>query len=441
LSLDWDSNNEMFAAGCANITEPEESAPNRPCNMITSSADGSRVDAYSRHSIQTSTKTLYATVSKAKFATYGEPYLYTASYDKTVRIWDFRDDSARAAEIKCIALEARVDDLDTSLFHDRVAVGTQKEGEKINVFSYRNTSNEYKITAKLSTERSNLELSLLRWGVSSSTKNLLVSGFTDPWYEKGDLKLWDLTTGDSQHISPHAQAVFDIIWHEEFPIFAAAMSTFTNSSSFAMNDPKTKTFVRIYDPLRTGHGQQALECPARDLNELAWSRCANYVAAGCTDGNAYVWDRRKGDLYLHRFQQNPTLRLNPTLYAEQDPRATPEEQQDWDSGISFTRFHPGLASSCISPLTLVTGGSDGMVKAWDIRQNPEDAMTSAKTLVDVQNPISSAAFSSFGESIVVGDDYGSISLFSVTPGYSQSRDIWKGLRTEEHSLIDPDVLE
>jgi len=110
------------------------------------------------------------------------------------------------------------------------------------------------------------------------------------------------------------------------------------------------------------------------------------VTSSGTDGSTIVWDRRFPDRVLHKLKHG-----KPLVAEAADDAGT--NCALW--AVSSDRFY--------------TGGSDGVVKIWDVRRG--DPFINDFATLDGQ--VMSAAFSPSFDSLMVGACSGSATLFST----------------------------
>jgi hypothetical protein len=118
------------------------------------------------------------------------------------------------------------------------------------------------------------------------------------------------------------------------------------------------------------------------------------IAAGCTNGRAYVWDIRQADRPLR------VLSHGPSLMPLQD--GVPHEVTD--TGVRFLSWGDNSTR-------LYSGSSDGVVKVWDVTRSHSD--THIKDLVVTDSGIMSGAFSPDFSKLVLGEVNGSVNVLEV----------------------------
>ena len=331
--------------------------------------------------------------------------LYTASYDRTVKIWDVGSDS-RPSCLQTLQHTSQVVVMSvSSAMPNLIASGSRhfclwdvRENDRpksMNLEVHRGPRQKTEI---------DLAPTNLTWGSTPETNRFLVGGMVqrDPdEYEVpsfGHLALWsiDESIPTARKLNRDSQNVFDVKWHPFLPRFAAA----TTISPNMFLPPRTRSVVSVYDIIQSG-GESLVTnqfpCPALDINEVTFCPMDhNYVTASCTDGITYVWDARNPVNVLHRLQHGDSLSpLNHEYRRE------------------FTDFGVSVALWGVSMSQFVTGGSDGVLKQWDIRLSPEDVLVS--NIASFDDGITSGAFSEDKSHLVIGDHGGGVRVLASGP--------------------------
>ena len=115
------------------------------------------------------------------------------------------------------------------------------------------------------------------------------------------------------------------------------------------------------------------------------------MTAGCTDGNAYVWDTARPDQLLHLLRHGKPVE---ELHGEREREDTGVKFTAW--GTTRNRFY--------------TGSSDGVVKVWDIGTLGKPLV---RDLLEVPAPVSFGMFSPDKSKLVIGDASGRVFLLAV----------------------------
>lgn len=414
----------VFAVGAAAHINEEDLQYNRPRNLLLGNIISNSLQELPDHRIarprphtisrgpnanqavyDACDPMVYTTVSSLQFSADGHR-LYTASHDKTVKIWDVPSSSC----IKTLHHQALVSELDVSnFFPDVCAAATKTITNSIHVyFPECDDSSDLTLSCvqfesprAQSGKRGTLFPGCLRWGRTLNTSRLLLAGFQqwgrdyDPRTEEGQICLWDVHAGLSLKVSPGVQSVFAATWHPTLDLFAIGGSAGRNRP--LTHPTTTKSVVRTWDVRSLPRSTVEYECPAMDMQDVTFNPYhPTIVTAGCTDSATYVWDFRKPDHYLHRLQHGrPLLDWDHT-----------KSQEEGDPGVMMTVW--GMEGAL-----LYTGSSDGIVKSWDIMRAPEDVHVG--DIGDLGAGVQSGAFSPDFSHLLVGDSDGGVHILSSAP--------------------------
>ncbi|KAE8367437.1 WD40-repeat-containing domain protein [Aspergillus caelatus] len=400
IVLAWSPDGTKFAAGATAQCDEHNMEYNRGNNLIlgdliTDSLEelpdhwSPRPPGFSRGTMND--HRLFMSVTACEWF---DDTLYTASYDKTVKLWRFPNH--RASCYKTLDHDSKVQVMARSnLAKNVLATGTQSVG------FWQLDESTYNVL-DLPRQRSKREIDLiptsLAWGTIPITREILIAGMS----EKGDgvthnglLAAWHIAEASSTPIqlSPNSQNIFDVKWHPCLPLFATASSA-KGGGTTLLSSKSTRSVVRLYSPLISKMRTMELECPALDINDVTFCPGnSNYVTASCTDGITYVWDTRNPDTILHKLHHGePLNQIDETL---------PREQADvgvrlalW--GNSVTQFY--------------TGASDGILKTWNVLRSPDDALV--QDVASFGEEIMSGAFSPDRSNLLIGDAAGGLHLLS-----------------------------
>ncbi|KAK2056414.1 WD repeat domain-containing protein [Colletotrichum caudatum] len=248
----------------------------------------------------------------------------------------------------------------------------------------------------------------MQWGLAPEVQHLLLVGYSprsltgddndipDVKRNTGEICLWNCLTGEKIKVSTAStQNVFEVVWHPTLPSFLVA-----TSPAGLMVDDHTMTQVRVFRPSLTSDGEtafgeiQCLDCPARDINELTIkpnSVVYSYVTAACTDGKVYVWDTARGDKPIHVLRHKKPI------------DEFSGDREEADVGVKFTAWGT-------TPDRFYTGGSDGVVKVWNVRNLQQPLV---RDLLEAPGAISCGAFSPCFSRLAIGDATGRVMLLSL----------------------------
>lgn len=419
VAVAWSPDSNVYAFGAAAHTNIEDIQYNRPCNLLLGNLTSNEIRELPDHRVDrprpetipsgpNATQAVfdacdpkvYETVTSIAFSPTGDR-MFTASHDCTVKIWDIS-----AGKHQCLSTldhEAWVTSVELSE-HRPGLFATASKCVKNAVRIYYDPADPAcyeNFSASRAEARPEWKIypECLRWGPSAYNSHLLLAGFQQ-WEQQedlvsggGQLCLWDAHAGESIKVTPSSQSVYAAAWHPTEPFFATGGATGNN----IVDKTNTKTVVRTWDFRRPKRCQVEYECPAIDMQDITFSPLnPNIVTAGCTDGISYVWDCRWPHQPLHRLKHGrPLADLDHT-----------REREEADTGVMMSLWGPGGS-------LFYTGSSDGMIKAWDVRRHPIDALISNVANFDVS--IQSGAFSPDGNNILVGDAEGGLHVLSSAP--------------------------
>ncbi|CAI4218153.1 unnamed protein product [Parascedosporium putredinis] len=231
----------------------------------------------------------------------------------------------------------------------------------------------------------------------------------------GVMRMFNFMTGNEVSLGiPMAQNVFEVMWHPTQPIFVVATSVGMNKAEhnvrtqvrvFALSD-RAGSAISALRPENNAATMsssaefygfiQILDCYSLDINELTIkpnSPECFYVTAAATDGKVYVWDTAQGNRPVHILCHGEPV---------EEYRGDRERE---DVGVKFTAWGSTVDR-------LYTGGSDGVVKIWNVRH--KDPLV--RDLLEVPGPVSAGAFSPDFTKLAIGDASGRVYLLSVSKG-------------------------
>lgn len=217
-------------------------------------------------------------------------FTFTASFDKTVKVWSVSDYGSTLDLRATWVHEDKVNFVVTSEHHDYVATAADVCNNAIRVYNFDEVDIPNTPYDTYSGERAREQAQELRrrdtwayfpatiqWGKAPIVANYLLVGYSprsitghdiDIPEEKrntGEICIWDIKDMSRVAISSaHSQNVFEVLWHPTQPFFIAATSPTGNFES------DTRTQIRLF--ARKGLGAffhlKTLDCPALDINEL-----------------------------------------------------------------------------------------------------------------------------------------------------------------------------
>ncbi|KZF20680.1 WD40 repeat-like protein [Xylona heveae TC161] len=444
----WSPHGNVFAVGATSYTDINNMQYNRKNNLLLGNIANNVLEELPDHCIDrprpesfsfgananaatynTCDSKLYMTVTAAQFSSTGRE-LYTASYDKTVKIWDVASAQCRGT----LQHDGEISLLATSRHYPGIiSTGSSVLGNSIRTYSLNHedltASGLISFGPKKTTLGNGrvLHPSCLQWGPNPWVKHLLVAGFSassqvgepdspDPLPE-GDLICYDAVADARIEVLPSKQNVFDCAWHPEMPYFAAA-----TVKGGLIAERSTRSIVKVFDPLRSNRTTIEYECPALDINDVTFCpSISNYITAGCTNGVTYVWDFRMGHKVLHQLQHGGKYR-GTTRVLDGNAKDPSEPIATLNADLSREQFDTGvrLAAWGEKGDELYTGSSDGIVKSWDIKRSSDDVFIS--DVARLQAGIMCGAFSPDYSNLLIGDASSAIHVLT-TSGLAEDNNV------------------
>jgi WD40 repeat protein len=417
----WAPDGEQFAAGAVAVDDPDSMQYNRPNNLLFgNTSHGTIHELAEHHKEREKTESgansshamfasqdpkLYTTVSSVAFSTSGR-LMYSAGYDGHIAIWHTDTESVQAILAARLNVRDQIDILAVDRSHSGVLATAAKvsNNKAIRVLTIdeenptRFEKRSYHSTKAVS--RSDLKILPTALQFEPQYGDLLLAGFGANMKETGfdvtgDLCLWDVETQQQLTIHGSSKNVFDIKFNPNRlhgPAFAAGCVANGNVNR------GVRSTVRLYD-VKTGSDKFTcpieLDCKALDMNDVVWCPHDEYlIAAGCTDGRAYVWDWRMPDEPLRVLSHSRSLM----------PLQDGVKHEVTDTGVRFLSWGQNATR-------LYSGSSDGVVKVWDVTRAEED--TFIKDLITTDSGIMSGAFSKDYSKLVVGEVNGSVNVLEV----------------------------
>ena len=296
---------------------------------------------------------------------------YTASFDKTAKVWGLEED-----KMQCLATWPHQGNVNfVAAAKDgsgRVASAADVPRDAIRVYQVDAGDIPGSPYESYSSSRNGSDSeawayypATMQWGKALGVQHLLLVGYSprgragddsDIPEEKrntGAIELYDTVHHREIPVSTARSAnVFEVAWHPTMQRFIAATSPCGLSV-----EAKVRTQIHLFERDRDAEDErycvyQTLDCWAADINELTFmpnSLLQAYVTAACTDGRVYVWDTAQGDEPIHILQHGASLEI----FDE-------EHREKLDTGVKFTAWGTTLDR-------FYTGGSDGAVNVWNVR--------------------------------------------------------------------------
>ena len=426
----WSPDGNHYAFGCSTDLDARSAQYNRRNNLLHGDFESTRLRELPDHfvnrkaalagaAISTSLDPeLYTTVTSINFDPTGD-YLYTASYDKTVKVWDVRQEVPRV--INTLQHDEAVTHLvSSSVYSGSFVTAQSSKMNSIRLYTDHALNNNamFLESGRAQTCKEDIYPSAVQLG-SGPMSQYLLAGFAsnslDPDAEDklGDICLWDLTKFKSIAIRGNGQNVFDLSWHSNSRLFAAAMKP--SHQNYVNDRFGSRSLIRLWQPLEKPSVIQEYACPAVDINEVQFHpRDENYIVASCTDGASYVWDYRMHHDILHKLQHDEPI----------DEMRSNVAREYQDTGVR-------LAVWSQDGKRLLTGASDGTIKSWNILAAPEDAFKGDVAQFD--SSVMCGSWSPNHEKLLVGLAQGAMEILTAdTPDEEDDNDDIEGLAQNTH---------
>lgn len=402
VDVDWSPDGTHFIAASTAIVNEEEDnfESNQPRNLLFGSLPTQSIRELPDHRGGMGMPDhVYQTVSAVRYAQNGRRF-FSAGFDGKLRIWDVANESS----IKCTTQLDHQKRLIVMDLADRpdtlLATGIDHGTKSICIFYAESDLSHSPFPRKpfrplsKSFEKGNFRHAptCLKFG-KSNYRDWLVAGFGSDQFD-GDLAgggctmVWRLRDGDVE-VMPFSRGqttVFDCAWAEDGRTFAIGCASASPSTADATEHSVVKLYsIADRNPVTT------LSCRAKDMNQVTIHDI--YVTASCTDGSTYVWDQRHPQRPLHTLTHGmPAIQIDEF-----------KDRELTDVGVRFIEWSD-------DPGQLYTGGSDGVLKQWDVRHSPTDALVRDVDEVGVE--IMCGKFSPDYSSLLIGDDGGGVYLYS-----------------------------
>jgi WD40 repeat protein len=164
---------------------------------------------------------------------------------------------------------------------------------------------------------------------------------------------------------------------------------------FSGAGPTARSVVRIFDPRSERIAMDmGLDSPQKDINKVTMSPCAFKVTSSGTDGTTLVWDLR-----MIRYLTDPSPLC---VLAHGTTKMVPPVNgrlEDVDLGVSSAEWLPQSDY-------LITSGSDGFIKLWDIRLGDPFV----RNIAEFDSPVSSFCFNGDRDMLGVGESSGRVTF-------------------------------
>ncbi|KAG9195592.1 hypothetical protein G6011_00713 [Alternaria panax] len=417
----WAPDGEHFAAGAVAVDDPDSMQYNRPNNLLFGSTMHGTIHELAEHyRIRERTESgansshamfasqdpkLYTTVTAVAFSN-SSHVMYSSGYDGHIGIWDTNTESVQPILSAKLNVKDKIDILSVNQMESGIIATAAKALNDKTIRVLRINEDEpwqfekSSFHSNKAVDRIDLKILPTALQFEPICGKQLLAGFGANRKETGfdmtgDLCLWDVETKAPYYIHGSNRNVFDVAFNpirSSMPLFAAGCVAVGSNVNRG-----TRSTVRLYDIRDDSRFTCPLqfECKALDMNDLAWCPHDEYlIAAGCTDGRAYVWDARWPDDPLRILSHSRSLM----------PLQEDVKHELADTGVRFLSWGQNATR-------LYSGSSDGVVKVWDVTRAEEN--TFIKDLITCDSGIMSAAFSADYSKLVVGEVNGSVNVLEV----------------------------
>ena len=370
--------NNQFAVCCNTLTNDY----NRPGNLLFGDASKETVCTLNGHADLTVGAERYYTVSDIRFSNDGQ-YLYSGSYDNTVKIWDMK-----GKQVSCLSGHGRITALSTTHCSDRVLAVASDDGN-VYLYDVYNPTKQRRTILKGQNDR--LCGSFLVPGEGYFSNWMLAGYEAKDSSPVGALYVYDIPTARMlQRILPGSNSHAAAYFHPSATHFVVGAT-----GPFSGAGLNAKSVVRVFDP-RTEKATMeiGIDSTQKDINKVTISPCSFRVTSSGTDGKTFIWDMR-----LIR----PTMDCGPLhVLAHGVTKNVPQmdgQLEDWDTGVSVAEWLPRSDY-------IMTGASDGFLKLWDTRLGTP----LIRDLAEFDSAVSSAAFNCDRDMLGVGEASGRVTF-------------------------------
>ncbi|KAI9774900.1 MAG: hypothetical protein M1840_000116 [Geoglossum simile] len=278
-SVAWDITGEHFAVGFSAVTDAYNMQYNRRNNLMVGDMWTNTIKEFPHHRVPRPRTDLvnvvddlylYQTVSQVKFGAKGR-CMYSASFDKTIKIWDFAADNTQDRLLATLHQGADVDLMALSA-DEHLATGSRDGKATVKVWNINEDDPSLsRIHCSFnSSRRPTVYPTCMQWGPHASVCKYLLVGFSGCEENRnGDIIVWDADSGSQVTVSPAAINTFDAAWHPSMPAFVVGCKR--PGSDSTRKSVAMRTSVRTFHPISGSFKDQfELGCPAYDINDVTW---------------------------------------------------------------------------------------------------------------------------------------------------------------------------
>ena len=396
LDAAWSPDGSQVVIGSAAMEHPY----NRPNNLLIGNLVRNELRELPGHCEVNTTSSsrlldpcTYHTVSSVHWR--GDN-VYTAGYDGVVQVWDAMNPSKWKFKMKhdCRIETMAVSETRNSL----LATATDSGPDSLRLYSDLESGRggfRVPLPEKANSTPFSYTPMCLGFGITPQYSNHLLAGFgSSSTFDDGSpsprgfLGLWRIDEGKVNRIrlSPCNQQVFDVAWAQHSNIFITGNTTGKRVGGLG------GTLVRIYDCGRSDAVQEAA-CPALDMNDFSFCPFDETIfSAACTNGKTYVFDMRNLAIPMHTLEHGPNVSGHISELN--------------DTGVRVVQWGNSRGE-------FFTGGSDGVLSLWDVRQGTADVLT--EHVVSSGIELMCGKLSPDRTSFLLGDASGSLQILTRSP--------------------------
>lgn len=454
ITISWVSDTN-FICGTTEHSDSHNQQYNKPGNLLLCSTAAGTLRAFPDHRIprpnvangensteemrQSQDPWLYASVVSSDYDRHYD-LGYTSSFDHTVKVWKVDESGGSMTALGTWQHGAKVNFVVVCTTNPQfVATAADTQSHAVRVYQVNPadvSSSRYRVFGGRiggpegqpgESDGWAYYPATIQFGKSRESAHHLLVGYSpradsaddndipEDKRNTGVMRMFNFMTGNEVSLGiPMAQNVFEVMWHPTQPIFIVATSVGMNKAEhnvrtqvrvFALSD-RAGSAISALRPENNAATMSAsaefygfiqiLDCYSLDINELTIkpnSPECFYVTAAATDGKVYVWDTAQGNRPVH------------ILYHGEPVEEYRGDRAREDVGVKFTAWGSTVDR-------LYTGGSDGVVKIWNVRH--KDPLV--RDLLEVPGPVSAGAFSPDFTKLAIGDASGRVYLLSVSKG-------------------------